>query len=112
MLVLPTISGLIAFVMVLVVVGLCFGGFMGIYPSITADTFGPKNLGMNYGVMFTAFGIAAFVGPRLAATVKEVHHGDYTYAFLIAAALSFLGIVLTLFLVFTNTARNNIGAST
>ena len=104
MLVLPAISGLFAFVMVLIVVGLCFGGFMGIFPSITADAFGPKNLGMNYGVMFTAFGFAAFVGPRLAATVKEVHHGDYTYAFLIAAALSLLGIVLTLSLVFTNAA--------
>lgn len=102
MLILPEISGLIAFVAVLVIIGLCFGGFMGIYPSITADTFGPKNLGMNYGVMFTAFGSAAFVGPRLAATVKEVQHGDYTYAFLIAAALSLVGIVLTLFIIFTN----------
>ncbi len=104
MLVLPTISGLIAFVMVLIVVGLCFGGFMGIFPSITADTFGPKYLGMNYGVMFTAFGVAAFVGPRLAATVKEAQHGDYTYAFLIAAALSLVGIVLTMILIFTNKA--------
>jgi OFA family oxalate/formate antiporter-like MFS transporter len=106
MLVLPTISGLIAFVMVLIVIGLCFGGFMGIYPSITADTFGSKNLGMNYGVMFTAFGIAAFIGPRLAATVKEVHQGDYTYAFLIAAALSLVGIALTLLLVFRKSAAS------
>ena len=101
MLVLPNVSGLAAFVMALVVIGLCFGGFMGIFPSITADAFGPKNLGMNYGIMFTAFGFAAFVGPRLAATVKELHQGDYTYAFLIAAALSLIGIVLTLVLVFT-----------
>jgi OFA family oxalate/formate antiporter-like MFS transporter len=86
MLVLPTISGLAAF-----------------YPSITADTFGPKNLGMNYGVMFTAFGVAAFVGPRLAATVKEAHQGDYAYAFLIAAASSLVGIILTVFLIFKNT---------
>jgi MFS transporter, OFA family, oxalate/formate antiporter len=107
MLVLPAISGLIAFVAALMVIGLCFGGFMGIFPSITADMFGPKNLGMNYGVMFTAFGTAAFVGPRLAATVKELHHGDYAYAFLIAAALSLLGIVLTLLLIFTNKALSN-----
>jgi OFA family oxalate/formate antiporter-like MFS transporter len=105
MLVLPTITDFPAFVMALVVIGLCFGGFMGIFPSITADAFGPRNLGMNYGVMFTAFGCAAFVGPRLAATVKELHHGDYTYAFLIAAALSLLGIVLTLLLVFSRAAR-------
>jgi OFA family oxalate/formate antiporter-like MFS transporter len=105
MLLLPTVSGLSGFVAVLVVIGLCFGGFMGIFPSITADTFGPKNLGMNYGVMFTAFGFAAFVGPRLAATVKEFCHGDYTYAFLTAAALSLVGIALTLVLMSTNSAR-------
>jgi OFA family oxalate/formate antiporter-like MFS transporter len=105
MLILSKISGLIAFVAVLMVIGLCFGGFMGIYPSITADTFGPKNLGMNYGVMFTAFGSAAFVGPRLAATVKEAQHGDYTYAFLIAAALSLVGVVLTLVFIVTNKPR-------
>jgi OFA family oxalate/formate antiporter-like MFS transporter len=104
MLVLPAVSGLVPFVMVLIVVGLCFGGFMGIFPSITADAFGPKNLGMNYGVMFTAFGLAAFVGPRLAATVKELYDGDYTHAFLIAAAQSLVGIVLTLVLVFRGIA--------
>jgi len=104
MLVLPAISGFAAFVMVLIVVGLCFGGFMGIFPSITADAFGSRNLGMNYGIMFTAFGMAALGGPRLAAIVKQSNQGDYTYAFLIAAALSLLGIVLTLVLVFTNAA--------
>lgn len=104
MLTLPAISGWVAFLTVLVVVGLCFGGFMGIFPSITADAFGPKNLGVNYGVMFTAFGFAGMVGPRLAATMKEVHEGDYTYAFLIAAFLSVLGIILTLSLVLTNAA--------
>lgn len=101
MLVLPAVSGLMAFVAVLIVIGLCFGGFMGIFPSITAEAFGPKNLGMNYGVMFTAFGLAGFVGPRLAATAKELNHGDYTHAFLSAAALSLLGVGLTLVLILT-----------
>lgn len=101
MLALPAISGLIGFIAALVVVGLCFGGFMGIFPSITADAFGSRNLGMNYGVMFTAFGFAGILGPGLAATVKETNGGDYTQAFLIAAALSVLGIIFTLFLMVT-----------
>jgi OFA family oxalate/formate antiporter-like MFS transporter len=105
MLVLPAISGWFAFLIVLVVVGLCFGGFMGIFPSIIADAFGTRSLGMNYGVVFTAFGFAAIVGPRLAATMKDVHHGNYTYALLIAAALNLLGIILTLFLVFANASH-------
>jgi hypothetical protein len=49
--------------------------------------------------------IAAFVGPRLAATVKELYHGDYTHAFLIAAALRVLGMALTLILIATSAPR-------
>jgi OFA family oxalate/formate antiporter-like MFS transporter len=93
---LTQVSTFIPFVLVLMAVGLCFGGFMGIFPSITADMFGPKNLGMNYGIIFTAYGAAAFIGPRLAARFKEMNNGDYTQAFLIAASLSVIGIALTL----------------
>lgn len=89
------VTAFVPFVAVLMAIGLCFGGFMGIFPSITADMFGPKNLGMNYGIIFTAYGAAAFIGPRLAARVKEVNSGDYTQAFLIAAILNILGILLT-----------------
>lgn len=89
------VSTFLPFVAVLMAIGLCFGGFMGIFPSITADMFGPKNLGMNYGIIFTAYGASAFIGPRLAARFKEMNNGDYTQAFLIAAGLSVLGILLT-----------------
>ncbi|MDR3589627.1 MAG: OFA family MFS transporter [Negativicutes bacterium] len=85
-----------SFVAALMAIGLCFGGFMGIFPSITADMFGSKNLGMNYGIIFTAYGTAAFIGPRLAARIKEINSGDYTQAFLIAAGLSIGGVLLTL----------------
>lgn len=83
------------FVAVLMAIGLCFGGVMGIFPSITADAFGPKNLGMNYGIIFTAWGAAGVVGPLMAGHFKEVNKGDYTQAFLIAAGLSLIGIILT-----------------
>lgn len=85
------------FMAVLAAIGLCYGGVMGIFPSLTADMFGPQNLGMNYGIINTAFGAAAFIGPRLASYFKEVNHGDYTQAFLIAASLSIIGVLLTLF---------------
>lgn len=96
MLALTNVTTFLPFVLVLMAIGLCFGGFMGIFPSITADMFGPKNLGMNYGIIFTAYGAAAFIGPRLAARMKELNSGDYTSAFLIAASLSIVGVGLTL----------------
>ncbi|MFT9497545.1 L-lactate MFS transporter [Anaerosolibacter sp.] len=84
------------FIIAICGIALSFGGFMGIFPSITADNFGAKNLGINYGVMFTAFGLAAFFGPRIAAVVKQSSGGDYGKAFLTASALNIIGIVCTL----------------
>jgi len=84
-------------VVALMGIGLCFGGFLGVFPSITAENFGAKNLGMNYGVMFTAFGLGAFVGPGLAAIMKETT-SSYTLAFIVAIIMSVVAIVITLFL--------------
>jgi OFA family oxalate/formate antiporter-like MFS transporter len=82
------------YIIALVGVVLSFGGFMGCYPGITADAFGTKNLGMNYGIIFTAYGVGGIVGPWMAATAKEVNNGDYTLAFVIAGSFSLLGIAL------------------
>jgi OFA family oxalate/formate antiporter-like MFS transporter len=79
----------------ILIVGACFGGFMGMIASITADAFGPKYLPVNFGVMFLPFGIAAFIGPRLAAVIK-VSSGSYSQAFLIASVLGFVGIGLAI----------------
>jgi len=77
-------------------IALSFGGFLGIFPSVTADNFGAKNIGVNYGVIFTAFGLAAFVGPRLAASIKQSSGGEYGTAFLIVAIMNIVGIICTL----------------
>jgi OFA family oxalate/formate antiporter-like MFS transporter len=53
-------------------VGLCFGGFLALYPALTADYFGTKNIGANYGWMFTAYGAGGIAGPYLAAVLMRV----------------------------------------
>jgi len=83
------------FIVAICGIALSFGGFMGIFPSVTADNFGAKNLGINYGVMFTAYGLAAFFGPRIAAVVKQSSGGDYGRAFITASVLNIAGIVFT-----------------
>jgi OFA family oxalate/formate antiporter-like MFS transporter len=84
----------ISVIFLVLVVGSCFGGFMGMLASTTADAFGQKHLPVNFGIMFLAFGVAAFIGPRLAAVIKAANNGDYSTAFLIASVLSFIGIAL------------------
>ena len=75
-------------------VGFNFGGNLALFPSTTADFFGTKNVGINYGLVFTAYGVAGIVGPILAGSVFDMT-GSYMWAFipsgvacLIAAGIS------------------------
>jgi MFS family permease len=76
------------------VVGMCFGAFMGVYPGFTADQFGAKYSGFNYGIMFLGFGLAGLIGPMLMTKVFKTT-GNYQYAFIIAAALALFGICMS-----------------
>jgi OFA family oxalate/formate antiporter-like MFS transporter len=74
-------------------VALCYGGYLGIFPSICADAFGSRNLTVNYGVLFTAFSLAAVLGPRVCATLKE-STGGYAGSFHVAFGVATAGLVL------------------
>ena len=76
------------------IVGMCFGSFMGVYPGFTADQFGPKHSGFNYGIMFIGFGLAGVIGPMLMTNVYKAS-GSYQSAFMVAAVLALVGIVFS-----------------
>jgi len=97
LLILNAASAFVPFLIGVCGIAMSFGGYLGIMPSVTADNFGAKNIGINYGILFTAFGLAAFFGPRLAASVKQASGGDYTLAFIIVSAMNIVGILLALF---------------
>ena len=84
----------VAVVLALAIVGSCYGGFMSIMGPVTADAFGARHLGVNFGIMFLTIAIAAYVGPRLAALVAEANGGDFSRAFVIAAAINLSALVL------------------
>ena len=52
-------------------VGFNYGGIFALFPAITADYFGNKEVGRNYGWVFTAYGIAGIGGPLLAGLFKD-----------------------------------------
>jgi OFA family oxalate/formate antiporter-like MFS transporter len=70
----------------------CYGTQLSVFASTTADFFGTKNLGLNYGVLFTAWGAAGIIGPAVAARVFDTF-GDYRYAFFAASALSVIAFL-------------------
>ena len=77
------------------VVAFTFGGMLTIFPAISADYFGVKNLGVNYGLVFTAWGGGGVFGPLLGGIVRDMT-GTYGIAYAVSAILSAVGIVLAL----------------
>ncbi|BDG10540.1 OFA family MFS transporter [Anaeromyxobacter paludicola] len=61
------------------VVLLCYGGGFGTMPSFTADYFGTKYMGVNYGWILLAWGVGGIVGPIFVALVKD-HTGSFSGA--------------------------------
>ncbi|MDF9407246.1 MAG: putative MFS-type transporter YhjX [Pelotomaculum sp. PtaB.Bin013] len=80
-------------------VGFCFGGYLAIYPSMTADYFGTKSLGMNYGTVFMAYGIGALLGPMLYDLMKSPVAGQLSSTpLIISGVLCFVSLALILML--------------
>jgi OFA family oxalate/formate antiporter-like MFS transporter len=86
----------------LCIVGFSYGGYLALMPSFTADYFGAKNVGANYGVMFTAWGICGFVVPGYfggimkAAKAADKIAAGYNQVYFTLAVMSIIGIVLAL----------------
>jgi len=78
-------------------IGLNYGGCFALFPSATADLFGAKNLGANYGWVFTSYGIAGVVG-IVAGNAAKVMTGSYTAAFMIAGVLCVISAGLAIWL--------------
>ena len=70
-------------------VGFNYGGLFPLFPAATADLFGSRNMGANYGWLFTSYGIAGVVGTALG-HMAHVHTGSYMPAFVVAALLCVL----------------------
>ncbi len=75
----------------------CFGGNFSLFPTATADLFGMKNLGPNYGMVFTAYGIAGFMGATMVNTFVTLF-GGYLSLFIIMGIMSF-GATLVAYLI-------------
>jgi MFS transporter, OFA family, oxalate/formate antiporter len=89
--------------------GLClaafaYGGYLALMPSLTADYYGPKHVGANYGLVFTAWGLCGFVVPGYFARVTDRAKaaGDiaagYNEVYLTLAGMAVLCALVTLVL--------------
>lgn len=93
---LPHAASYGAFVTGISLAALSFGGYLALMPALTADYFGTKSYGLNYGWMFTAYGAASIFGPILIARVKEAT-GSYTGALYTFGLLAVVGVFIAFF---------------
>jgi MFS family permease len=75
--------------------GIGYGSLLSLFPSLTADFYGVKNFGGNYGVLYTAWGISGTIGPIMAAVIVD-STGSYNLAYLISAGLLIFAIGISL----------------
>jgi OFA family oxalate/formate antiporter-like MFS transporter len=97
-----TTSNPILFYVVAAIIGFNFGGNFALFPTSCADSFGAENLGLNYGFLFTAYGIGGIVGPILGGLVQDAGL-SFLYAFIPAAILCTIAVGLSL--VYQNRAK-------
>jgi OFA family oxalate/formate antiporter-like MFS transporter len=91
--IMPSVGTYALFTALAVVVISCYGGGFGTMPAFAADYFGSKNVGMVYGAMLTAWGIAGVVGPQLISYIRD-STGEYTSAFYIIAGIMLVSAII------------------
>lgn len=91
----PTILASKSIVLLFLAVGIAYwqyGGGLALMPSFTADFFGPKNLGFNYGLVFIGWGLGFFMA-RLGGTIRDMT-GSLDWAFYLSGLVLVIGVVI------------------
>ena len=70
-----------------------YGTNLSLFPSFTKDLWGMSHFGMNYGILFSAWGVGAFVLVRVAEVLK-VKTGDFTLSFAVAGIMLLVGAMM------------------
>lgn len=77
-------------------IGFNYGANLALFPSFAKDLWGLKNFGVNYGVLFTAWGMGGLVFPKVQQTLTANSGGSFQSSFIAAGVLLLIGAVLTL----------------
>lgn len=63
-----------------------YGAMAAVYPSACADNYGTKNLGLNYGILFSAWGVGGIFGPILSGRIADLT-GSFHLAFVVSGII-------------------------
>lgn len=71
MFVLPMVSSIAVFAIFSMLLGANYGANLALFPSVTKDYFGLKNFGVNYGWVFTAWGVGGLVLAQISGLIYD-----------------------------------------
>ena len=77
-----------------VLIGANYGANLALFPSVTKDYYGLENFGVNYGLLFTAWGFGGFMLALLAGEVYDAT-GSFNFAYYCSAVLLAVAAVVT-----------------
>jgi MFS family permease len=75
-------------------IGFNYGSNLSLFPSFSKDYWGVKNYGLNYGTLFTAWGVGGFVMGRVS-EMLNTQPGGMSKSFMLAGILLVIGTALT-----------------
>ncbi len=84
-------------VVVATFIGFNYGSNLALFPSFAKDYWGFKNYGLNYGALFTAWGVGGFVMGRVS-EMLNAQPGGLNKSFILAGTFCAIATVLTFFL--------------
>lgn len=76
-------------------IGANYGANLSLFPSFAKDLWGLKSFGMNYGILFTAWGVGGFLLSQLQQKLTAASNGSFTSSFQTAGALLIFGAMMT-----------------
>ncbi|MBN1343493.1 MAG: OFA family MFS transporter [Phycisphaerae bacterium] len=80
--------------LIVMIAGANYGANLSLFPSATKDYFGLKGFGLNYGLMFTAWGVGGLILPRVNGMIIDAT-GNSDIAFMIAGGLMVVAAAMT-----------------
>jgi OFA family oxalate/formate antiporter-like MFS transporter len=89
------LASLPAFVVFSLLLGANYGANLAVFPSVAKDYFGLKNFGVNYGLIFTAWGVGGFLMPYISGIIFDRTH-SFTLSYYIAASLLVVATALSI----------------
>ncbi len=78
-------------------IGFNYGANLALFPTFAKDLWGMKHFGMNYGILFTAWGIGGFFMSKFSQALK-VSSGSFTTSFIMSGSLLVAGVFFIVFM--------------